>query len=220
MSRTIRTVSVIACCWSASLSVSLGEVAQEWPRDFVQALALKEVAAGIVVPEEMFKRRVPSGADETTAGRTTLDSVDSRMESFNFASGPFRAARKGRVIHVRSLDEPQEVTRALERAVEVRESVELPALQAVYSTVVGAISGAEPSGIVGSGILPGSECPLGRAVKIRPGSLTAIALLDEIVLQTPGLVWLATYDRDLPHANLKVGLMCPDGSTRKINVFP
>jgi hypothetical protein len=68
--------------------------------------------------------------------------------------------------------------------------------------------------------MPGPECPLSLPVRIPHGSWSAIALLDTIVDQAPGLAWVVTYDPELPHANIKVGLMCPDGSTERINAFP
>jgi hypothetical protein len=159
------------------------------PRELVRALAVRQVAAGAVVSEDLFTPAAASGvSEESVAPMPTPDESSERIQAFNATAGPFRAVRRGRVIHVRSRDEPDEVKRSLERSTDVKETTQMPALGAVYSFVVAAMYGAEPEGgVIGTGIIPGPECPIDKNVTVPKGSQTALALLDEIVQQVPVL---------------------------------
>ena len=83
--------------------------------------------------------------------------------------------------------------------------------------------GFEPQALLGSGgtLSPGSECPIDRRVDLPGGSMTAIALLDQIVRQVPGVVWVVTYRKEPASASLQVnvGLLCWNGWHAKITVF-
>lgn len=68
--------------------------------------------------------------------------------------------------------------------------------------------------------MPGPGCPLNEPIKPTEGSTTLIGALDKVVEQVPGLAWIVIYDRNLPLQSLQIGLLCPDGATITMTVYP
>ena len=188
------------------------------PRQFAADLARQGVPGGIVVAQREIGhasvRAQPADAAKQRAA------VVAAVNGFNAIGSAYKATEANGFVHVRSVSEPPDLRLALDREVKIDGASGLPAQDAVFMRVVKALSGKEPAGIIGTGTFPGPECPLTRPVRLTPGSTSATRMLDEIVKQVPGLMWFITYDTDAPHYGLQVGLLCGDGSTVGITVFP
>ena len=214
MPREVAVVSALLCSLAMVSSVCLGQTAQVRPGEYTISLAQSGVPVGLVAPREVLAGRHAVPHSETIVAGRSIEGEDlaSSLNLFNTAKGGFRARQEGGVVHVRSLEEPTEVGSALERSTLMEEPVEVPAFGAIYRYVVRAMSGVEPpQGFAFSGALPGPECPINHTVRMPGGSLTAIALLDQIVRHVPGLVWVVSYSPEAPNMGLKVGFMCPAG---------
>jgi hypothetical protein len=192
------------------------------PRELADDLARQGVPGGIVVlnseladVSSLSSRRAPADALQSPdAG------VSARVNQFNAVGSHYHATSGDGFVHVRSVREPDDLRLVLERDVHVDESSELSARDAVFMRVVKALSGKEPQAIIGTGGFPGPECPLGRPVHVPAGWTSVTRMLDDIVKQVPGLVWLVTYDFDAPDYGLEVGLLCGGGAAVRITVFP
>lgn len=215
-------LAAVLCAWGAVGTLCFGEDTQPNPAEYTALLAQNEVPSGLVVADHFLRGRTgPPRPDSPLAKKGAFrDSLLSRLDLFNRATGAFRALQKDGVVHVRSLEEPVEVTTALEREVRFAGALSVPAISAVVRHVVAALRGEEIGGIVGGGMLPGPECGVNQRVTVPEGPATPTAILDAIVLQAPGLAWIATYRPDAPKEYLELGLMCGDGSWVSMNVYP
>jgi hypothetical protein len=203
-----------------SLAQALGPSTS--PRELAADLARHGVPGGIVVMNSEFgdvsslsARRAPADALRSLDG-----GVSARVNQFNAVGSQYHATAGDGFVHVRSVREPDDLRQVLERNVQVDESAGLSARDAVFMRVVKALSGKEPQAIIGTGAFPGSECPLDRPVHVPAGWTSVTRMLDDIVKQVPGLVWLVTYDIDAPNYGLEVGLVCGGGAAVRITVFP
>lgn len=190
------------------------------PRQFAADLARLGVPGGIVVAQREIGHASPSSQSAPGDTSQKRAAAVAAVNGFNAVGSGFRATEADGFVHVRSETEPPDLRLALDRQVRVDGSPGLPAQDAVFLRVVKALSGKEPAGIIGTGTFPGPECPLRRPVRLSAGSTSATRMLDEIVKQVPGLMWFVTYDTEAPHYGLQVGLLCGDGSTVGITVFP
>jgi len=189
-------------------------------REFLVDLARNEVPAGVVASEEALGGRgIPHDVRPASSKKAFRADMGSRVGRFNAVNTGFQAIEKAGIVHVRGVDEPIGVGATLESYVSVRNGSGIPVIEAVLKRVVGAVRGRELQGFVGTGSFPGPECPLDRPVNLPEGPTPLIALLDQIIRQVPGLVWLVTYEPGLPNNNLKVGLLCPDGASVKVTVY-
>lgn len=215
-------LAALLCAWGAGGALCLGDDAQPNPAEYTALLAQNGVPSGLVVADHFLgaRRGLPRPESPLTIKGAFRDSLFSRLELFNRATGSFRALQKDGVVHVRSLEEPAEVTTALEGEVRFAGAVSVPAVSAVIMHVVAAIRGQEVEGIVGGGMLPGPECGVNQRVTLPEGPATPTAVLDAIVLQAPGIAWIATYRPDAPKEHLELGLICADGSWVSMNVYP
>lgn len=235
MRRSVQgSVAVLASLWALASSdaradakpdLSQGQ-ANNNPRVFAIALAQNEVPAGIVIPAEFLRGGKGMPHPEITTARQAAFRVDllARVDLFNADKGAFRASRgESGVVHIRSVEEPIEVTRALEHESEI-ELASGPAIGVVFRTGVTAIRGYAPEGLLGSGgpSTPEPECPLDRRVELPKGRMTAMGVLDAIVRQVPGMAWVVTYRRvpASPSLEMKLGLLCSNGRYLTISVFP
>ena len=193
------------------------------PLELAADLARRGVPGGFVVlarelgdVSSKSSRPAPAGALQSLEAGVTAT-----LDQFNAAGSHYQATSADGFVHVRSVREPDDLRRTLERQVRIDQSSELSAGDAVFMRVVKALSGKEPLGIIGTGSFPdGPKCPLDRRVRITAGWTSATRMLDEIVRQVPGLTWLVTYDADAPYYGLEVGLVCGDGGTARITVLP
>jgi len=190
------------------------------PRQFASDLARRGVPGGIVVAQQEIGHASASSQPAPADASQTRGAAVAAVKGFNAVESGFRATETDGFVHVRSKTEPPDLRLILDRRVRVDASSGLPAQDAVFKRVVKALSGKEPAGILGSGAFPGPECPLSRPVRLTTGWTSATRMLDEIVRQVPGLMWFVTYDIEAPHYGLQVGLLCGDGSTVGITVFP
>ena len=223
MPRHVSLAGAFLLSWGASSLCSAQT--QVGPREYALSLLQNEVPVGVVVPNELLQQGKWMPRPETTpASRAAFRTgLASSLDTFNAAKGMFRATQQEGVVHVRGLDEPVEVTSALGRYANVEQALGLPALAAVFQRGVAAMRGYGPMAVLGSGPSPtqGPDCLLDTPVNVVEGPTTAIALLDRIVRQAPGVAWVVTYRRDSPGQRLQVnvGLLCANGAHAKISVF-
>jgi hypothetical protein len=221
----------VACvailCLAGQPSMCLGE---EQPnlREFGMRLARSAVPAGIVASDRALRQLGggPAVASQATEEAAFKRDLTSQLARFNAARGLFRATRTDGIVRIRAAEEPADVMTALERRT-YDAVVDVPALAAVLHHVTWAMSGSQPTGIMGVGAEPEPDCPMQTPVRI-PAATSAIEALDQIVRQVPGLVWVVTYDSesqgrpmrvgqtgaasgDVFRRTLTVGLMCADG---------
>ena len=197
------------------------------PRVFALALAQNDVPVGIVIPAEFLRGGKGMPHPEITADTKAAFRMDlaARLDLFNADKGTFRARRgENGVVHLRSVNEPIEVTEALEHFSNVEPAVRLSALGVAFRHGVEAMSGSRPQALLGSGVMPtsGPECPIDDPVEFPGGSMTALGVLDQIVHQVPGIVWLVTYRKvpTSPRLQVNLGLLCTSGGYLTISVFP
>ena len=222
MPKEIAVASVLLCSLVTAASVAFGQSAQVSPAQYAMSLAQDGVPAGIVASREVLAqvRRMPRPQATVGTPSVVRGTLASGLDLFNAAKGAFRASQDDGIVHLRSLEEPAEISSALDRSTQLDEAVEVPAMHAIYRYVVRAMRGVEPSqGYVWTGGLPGPECPINRPIRIAGGPATAIGLLDQVVRQVPGLLWVVSYNPDQPSVALKVGLMCQDGSFFRTDVY-
>ena len=221
MRRRILVLGALLCAvFSAFPRTGLAQGTTADPHDFAIGLAQNHAPAGVVVPEKAWQR--VSGASYRSPREKRLlpgEDVAAYVARFNASSHAFRATTEKGVVHVRSAGEPIGVHDTLARLVYIDESVELSAFRAVFEKVVVVMQG-EERGLVGSGIDPAAECPIFRPVRVSEGETTIAGQLDSIVRQVPGLIWFVTYDPDVPNLDLRVGLMCADGTSTTITASP
>ena len=209
-------VLVVAALWTivATAPVAQALAEGESPTEFARQLASVHVPMGMVVPvTEVVGRQRDLGA-LTEGSPKSLSAVELRssIQRFNALKGRFRASQRGDVVHVRSVEEPAEVTTLLDRSTKLDGGVEVPAMLAIYQHVVSAMTGKEqPEGYAWSGALPSPACPINQKVHL-PSGLTAEGVLDQVVSQVPGLIWVLTYNPQLKDNTMAVGLMCADGT--------
>ncbi len=202
-------------------SVCHGQDGHIGTRAFAIVLAQHGVPCGVVAPEVDLAwrpgdpRREATFEIEAPFGR----GLPSTLERFNVRNGVFQATQVAGLVHLRSSDEPLEVTAMLEREAPLDADIDAPA-GAILPQVAAAVRGGEVRGIIGTGPRPGPESLLGRRIRLDRGRRSAISILDDVVRQVPGLVWFATYNRGLPSQDLKVGLMERDGTWLALGVSP
>jgi len=184
-------------------------------------LARHGVAGGAVVPASDFSgwvppRAVPS-AEEKEAFRDGLPAV---AEAFAEARSEYSVTLMDSVVHVRSAREPAAVQVVLDGIAVVPDVESISVRDALYKLVLGAMTGQEPTGgIVGTGRQPVEACSLDRLIRVSGGSMSPARLLDQIVGQLSGVVWVVTYDEERPNNDLKVGFICRGGARTTLTVF-
>ena len=218
---------VAPCLLTASAALGQTIAAPATPAggavELAVTLARNDAPAGLVAPRPVLVgRRAAPSPSPTAAGKAAFQEGLARMiERFNASGTAFRARSEGGVVHVRSPHEPPEVTKALRQPVRIETRVTASVLVLLRGPIVQAMRGSAPSeGYLYAGLMPSSECSLLAHVRPPEGRATALELLDEIVRQLPGRVWLATYDPAEPRQTLKVGILCRDGSDVLVDVDP
>jgi hypothetical protein len=196
--------------------LSLYDAAAADVMSFAQALGQRGTAAGLILPEAAFaKARVGVAAEKGPPQRT----VDDAVQRFNGSRSDLRASLHGRTLLVRGVEEPDEVKLALDRHQPIAALEGVSAGDAIlrYASAVLGPSPA-PSAVISTGPLPGPSCPVGKRVNVPNGEKSVIELLNAIVEQAPGMVWLITYDANKTTERLKIGYACPDGVFRRVVV--
>lgn len=99
---------------------------------------------------------------------------------------------------------------------------QVTAEEAILRVAVGLLRGPgrQFDGIVGTGPMPGPECPSARTISLTGRSASVRQVFDEIVQRAPGLVWLATYRGGTRGEGLKIGVLCPGGTHLMMEVEP
>jgi hypothetical protein len=222
VAKHITIAGIVASMVVPAASVCRGQDTHVGTRAFAVVLAQNGVPCGVVAPEVVMAWRPGDPRVEATfASKVAFGSgLSSTLESFNARNGLFQATQSGGIVHLRSREEPPDVMAALHREAVVKAEVEIPAATALVSEVALAMRGWEQGGIIGVGAVPAPESLLNRVVRIKKGRSSPITLLDEVVRQVPGLVWLVTYNPGLPNQDLKVGLMDAEGMTLMLTIDP
>jgi hypothetical protein len=201
--------------WGVSASIGLSQSPTTNPWDYGLSLAQHDIPGGVVAPERVAgeRRRVPPEAKSPKDKALFKERIAATLEAFNAEHAGFAAGQENGVIHIRSIEEPTPVSNALERRTTFSErATNVAVLDVMMKGVLGAMRGAEIRGWVGGGAEPGPECSPLRPVRVPGGSVTAVELLDEVVRQVPGLVWYVTYDSENLSQDVKVGLICSNGT--------
>jgi len=102
-------------------------------------------------------------------------------------NGSLSQRREGGVLHVRTTGEPRHVTELLHRSIYLEPESDVPAIEAVATRIVNAVRGNHSAG------RHGSTGATAQSVTLRGGSTTLMQALDDVVRQTPGLVWWVTF---------------------------
>lgn len=215
-------IGVAALLLSALTSwASQDPISNVSPTQFVEDLARRGITAGVVVAAA----DLASGQSPSTqfAGdpRPIASLVSGAVTSFNSRGGHYRAsvAASG-YVHVRPVDEPPAVRAILDKGVYADRTGSLSVTDAIFTEVVKLMSGRAPQGIAGTGQEPGPECHLDQLIVLPTGSMPATEYLDKVVSQVPGLSWIVTFDPEQPNDGLNVGLLCGNGQSLTITVFP
>jgi hypothetical protein len=188
-------------------------------RDLARRLASNGTPAGVVVPEGVLGRLAVDDGPPGATNRPLKLWDPAGLALFNQRNVALSAKEANGVIHVRGADEPRTIQDLLETPIVVDEANGITVIDSIFRRVVGAMRGHEPDALMGTGIMPSRECPVDATVTVPGGSTTPIELLDAIVRQTPGIVWLVTYRPESPTETVKVGLLCADGWTLTMEVF-
>jgi hypothetical protein len=196
--------------------LSLVDAAAGHVMTFAQALAQRGTPGGVIVSEDDYGGRRSPVTPETGPPKGTLERA---IERFNGSHRQVTASRREAAILIRGNDVPPFLDSAL-RAPRPVDDIEAPAWQAIFESAGGLLrlSATQTSGYLGSGAFPSRACPFETPVRISRGTKTVTQVLDEIVTQTPGLVWLITYAPTAKEGKLKIGYLCPDGVTQRITV--
>lgn len=223
MTGGVGSVVGVVCTLSAFVSIfswsAFGWQSQSTGlRDFATALAANRAPSGVIAPEAELTPKTdtaPSEARDAGAYRRTLPDL---LAAFNKANPAFRATQDVGVVHVTATTQPTEIKRLLRRRVSVDRAEQMTAGDAMFRKLVTALRGSPVGAIAGTGPMPGSDCPLSQSVRVSQGTPTVGEFMDAVVSQAPGLVWLLTYDPDQPDLAVKVGFVCPDGTSVKMKI--
>jgi hypothetical protein len=162
-------------------------------RDYAIDLAANGVPSGLIIPAAALERAKVRGYRKPTEATQTAFKSDltSSLSTFNAKQGEFRAADRGGVVHVRSVDIPADVESALERSADTVGVSNTPALYVIHTLVLPAITGRRAAGGVGdAGVEEDPACPMYQPVRIPAGKARPIDILDQVVRQVPGITWL------------------------------
>lgn len=187
--------------------VAFGAERQENPREFAIALARSGISGGLILP----KSRLNAPSEEAVAeGVRRGETLDSTLAQFNASHPGVRASARAGVVRVHETEVPAVVLEALARSVYVAPVDEISVWEAVFVKTVGLIAGREPQGFAGTGVGTSVGCPMNRRIRL-PNEPTIERVLDGIVRQVPGLMWVVTYSEESPLETLEVGIICADG---------
>lgn len=176
------------------------ETSYRYAAEVAFPLAQQGVAAGVVMcdlppalPGEPLDDRVRHAGTPALAICTALNaSLVQRTE--------------GGVLHVRTSNEPGHMTKLLNRSIDLEAASDVPAAEAVLTSIVNAVRGDR------SAVKRGATGPASQPVTLRGGRTTFIQALDDVVRQAPGLVWYVTF---LPEqeGGYEIGLIWRGGGT-------
>jgi hypothetical protein len=208
--------AALACVLTSSVAATQDQAAFGLRR-FATELAHRGVAAGVVAEEGTF-----GVANGTASNEPSAEGLETLLGRFNAAAAHKikAAADPSGTVHVRATDEPASVRDLVENQLIVPEARTISVRDAVFRRVIGALRGQEPQAMMGTGLVPGPDCPLDKPIRLSGNSTSLLGALDEIVKQAPGLVWLVTYDPVSPVPSARVGVLCPDGVALRMEVYP
>jgi hypothetical protein len=197
--------------------LSLYDAAAADPLSFGQALAQRGASAGLILAEPVFAgKRVGVSIEEGAPRGTVTDAI----VRFNGAHKGLKAEFRGRTVIVRGVLEPGDVQVNIEARKPIDGFTNVAAGDAIlgYAADLLRQTPRTGTGVVSSGPMPGTSCPIGKRVSVVAGNKSLQDVLNEVTEQVPGLVWLVTYDPALSGNQMKIGYLCPDGVSRRVQV--
>jgi hypothetical protein len=137
----------------------------------------------VVVATPLARQGVAAGVVMCAASRDS-PALDFCTE----LNGSLVEHRDNGVLHIRTSKEPRYVTELLNRPIDLEAASGVPAIEAVQTRIVNAVRGDHSKGISTTT----SEVH-NQLVTLRGGRATFMSALDDVVRQTPGLVWWVTF---------------------------
>jgi hypothetical protein len=214
------TIALLVMCaddavrWSASAQTDGLTV-----REFGALMVENQIPTGIVLPESALTFHRPARQPATTdsAARAAFRAnIGAFLGKFSTQNPSLRAEFTGRTIRLQAVDLPSPVKDLLAQEVLLQEHEGNP--QALlFGVVMPAVRGQAPGGVAGSGISPACQTT-GRA-RLSEGSIRVGAILDALVMQSPDVAWLVTYEQDKGAQGLQMGFICRDGSSVKARLY-
>jgi hypothetical protein len=171
--------------------------------ELATVLAQRKVPTGVLVPEALWKPTIRVSPPSIA--------IPVLLRELNARNPSVEAIDVAGVIRVASRRIPPPLEEVLERERYLDAPVRETTVRAVFFVAGDLLRGTHSTGVLGSGPEPGPECPANQQVDIPAGPTTVLAILDAVVRQRPGAVWLITYDEAAPLASLGAGLVCADG---------
>jgi len=188
-------------------------------REFGALMVENEVPTGIVLPEAAltFRRPARQPAATGSAARAAFRAnIGTFLGKFSAQNPSLRAEFTGRTIRLQALELPSHVKDLLTQDVLLEEHEGNP--QALlFGVVMPAVRGQPPGGVAGSGISP--ACQTTGQVRLSEGSRSVGQILDALVMQSPDVAWLVTYEPDKGTQGLQMGFICRDGSSVKAKEY-
>jgi len=182
-------------------------------RDLAVRLAANGIPAGVISPDTQFTAvgrppvKDPRGVE---AFRAELPLI---LAEFERKNPSFLAQSLPGIVVVTSKDHPHIVADLLGRSVILPGVREATAGDAIFKHLAGRLRNTAITGLAGVGTAPGPSCPLGATVKFGTVSHTVSTFLNHVVQQVPGLVWVVTYDAAEGPSGIRIGIVCPDGTS-------
>jgi hypothetical protein len=173
--------------------------------ELATALAARRVPVGVIASERAWEPSFPLVRPDPAASLAAV------LIEFNAKHPLMVAAQVGGVVHLRNRNAPAWLRKALTEERYLAAPVKMSAMNVMFYTAAGLLRGAEITGIVGSGPMPGPGCPATQEVLIPAGRTTVAAIGDEVTRQSPGAGWLIVFDESLEDS-VQVGILCSEGA--------
>ncbi|MEZ5317602.1 MAG: hypothetical protein R2752_23800 [Vicinamibacterales bacterium] len=177
------------------------------------ALAARGIPAGVVISADVLRQpaaEIPQMSEEGT--------LDAALSRFDEAHPGYRSVHAGGVVLVEQLPVPPVVAELLSRRHTVHYQA-VPALELLLAVgdLLAKVPGSAGGGIAGTGP-PVGNCPLNTPITVHIDAPTTRQILDAMVEQAKGLVWLMIHDLDARQDGLQLGFMCPNGVLYRFTV--
>ena len=219
MARHATAVVALAGAVVCDITVCQAEDGGAGAGAFAVMLAKHGVPCGIVSPPAVVAwGRVEGPGNPETASKDPFGlGLGETLAAFNRHGPLFRATKVNGVVHIRAVDEPVEITRALLVETLFGNDSDGPAAGCI-GLATSAIRAGEMRGVIGSGPLPNAESALNRRVHLSKGSYSALRVLDEVVKQASGVLWFVNYVPGQGGQQVSVGLMDSSGAYLKFTM--
>ena len=210
--RVVHWIALTACAWLALSPKATMAQALPTLRDWATRCAVLRVPVGLVLEESMWRTATEPPAPTGTRIDPAGDSRKLVSELKQIAPDFRASARRGGTLSVRSAREPEILRTELDQVRFYEDEARLPAMDAIMVRIKNAV-GKPRTALAGTSLPDPATCPANQEVHLTAGAKSLVEALDEVVSQVPGLVWVVTYDVKAPRPSMKIGFLCPDGSS-------